>query len=185
MLYQDAIKAVYLHALRFVDGETGGAELPAANVTRDRLGAPFRERRPDLPTRVLGRRILRSDRPRLDLLIRSVSVPVAAEVQRHRLLDRLGHRRHRGSRLHRRRRDVLDFGLTALRMTVKSLRLIRTSAGLARLRSAPRRRRRGGEYLQIARQTGPRVLLLHRGQRFGRTISNRTDRYICKYMRVL
>lgn len=135
------LKPIYLHALRLVYGKTGGAEFPAANVARDRLGAPFRRRgrRLDLPARVLGRRILRSD-----LLVRSVSVPVAAKVQRHRLLDRLGHRRHRGLRLRRRRcrcrrQDVLDLGLTALRMTVKSLRLIRTSAGLAGLRGAPRR----------------------------------------------
>lgn len=162
-------------------GETGGAEFPAANVARDRLRAPFhRGRRPGLLARVLGRTILRSVRLRLDL-VRLVSVPIAAKVQRHRLLDRLGHRRHRGLRLHRQRREILDLGLTALRMTVKSLRLIRTAASLAGFRGAPRRRRGGGEYFQVARQTAPRVLLLlHRGQHFESTVPNRIN-YITKY----
>jgi len=138
---------LYLHAFRLVYRKAGGAEFSAAYVARDASGAPFRRRGQS----ALLIRILRNDRFRLRLdFVLFILVPVAAKIQRHWLLDGFWYRRHRGSRFRccRRRWNILDF-LTALWMTVESLRLIRTSAGLAGLRSAFRRR--GGEYFQIIR----------------------------------
>jgi len=127
--------------------KASGAEFPAAYVTCDASGAPFcrRGQRSALLVRILRNRL----RLRLDFIL-FILVPIATKIQRHWLLDRLRYRRHRGSRFRccRRRWNILDF-LTALWMTVEPLRLIRTSAGLARLRSAFRRC--GGEYFQIIR----------------------------------
>lgn len=141
------LKPPYLHAPGLVYGKAGGTEFSAAYVARDSFGTSFHRRghQSTLLIRVLGEIILRI---RLRF-VQFILVPVAAKVQRHRLLDGLWYRRHRGLWFRRRYWNILDF-LTALWMTVKSLRLIRTSTSLARLRRVFFHRR-GGEYFQVIR----------------------------------
>jgi hypothetical protein len=156
---------IYLQTFGLVYRKAGGAEFSAAYVTRDRLGTPFvwpRRRCSDLAW-ILS--ILWGDKFRsLFGIFRSVFVTIAAEIQRHRFLDGFWYRRHDGLRFlhsrHCRCRDILDFSLTAFRMTVESLWLIWTSTSLARFRSEILCRR-GGEYFQITRQANSWVLLLH------------------------
>lgn len=167
------IEGIYLHAFGLVYGEAGGAEFSTTDVTRDGSRAPFRRsRRPD--SRLLGstvpRTILGTGRFHVARLgfLRPVLVSVATEIQSHWLLNGFGHR-HTLRRL-RRRRDVLDLGVTALWMAVESFWLIRPSASLAGFRRALRRS--GREDLQIVGYACSRIFLLHRGQHFRGAVSN-------------
>jgi len=155
--------------------EAGSAKFSAAYITRDRPRTPFVRRgcwRFD-PDWILS--MLWDDRFRsLFGIFRSVFVTIAAEIQRHRFLDGFGYWRHnrlrllRGRRCRCRCRNIFDFSLTAFRVTVEPLRLIRTSASLAGFRSEIFCRH-GSEYFQITRQASSWVLLLHSWQ-LGRTI---------------
>lgn len=70
---------VYLHALGLVYGEAGGAEFPAAYVTRSGAAFHRRGRRPRRLLWILRRLLRRRGRLRLDHL-RFILVPVAAKV---------------------------------------------------------------------------------------------------------
>lgn len=137
----------YLHAPWFVNRKTSGAEFTSAYVTSNSPWSFLNRCR-----RRSVRSFLRITRFRLHLdsyhFLAFILALIATEVQSHRLLHGFW---YRGLRL--RARSILFYlGLTAFRVTVKSLRLVRFPATFARFRSTLRRG--GSEHLQFVLNDG-------------------------------
>lgn len=148
--------ATYLHAPGLVNRKAGGAKFTSAYIASDSPW-PFlgwrRGRSIQLRTTRFGFVSLLYDH-----LLGFVLALFATEMHAHWLLHGLW---YRGLRL-RIRWAVLYPRVIHLRVTVKSLRLIRRAATFTRFRGAPRGR--GCEHLQIVLYRRPRNLLLQRGQ---------------------